>query len=143
MLSLLNIEKLMRKNKIWEATDMSCYQVQKLVLLATRQVNKSRSKLLGQGRVTLFGKPAYTGDSGLVTQTTTFPELGLSFFYGTKKGEVRYESEKAKCCCKYFLVWTNCRRDVFISFFLQPFTCGSGQECFFPMGLNKDIYIYI
>ena len=111
-------------------------------MLTTQQANKSRSKLLGQGRVTLFGKPAYTGDYGLVTQRTTFPELGLSFFYGTKKGEVRYENKKAKCC-KYFLVWTNCRGDVFISFFLQPFTCGSGQECFFPMSLNKDIYIYI
>lgn len=33
-----------------------------LVLLVTEQANKSRDKLLGQGTVTVFGKPLDTGD---------------------------------------------------------------------------------
>ena len=49
--------------------------VTKLVLLATWQANKSRDKLLGQGIVTLFEKPADQEDDGLVSQRTIFPEL--------------------------------------------------------------------
>ena len=47
----------------------------KLVLLATRQTNKSRGEVLGQGIVTLFGKPADQEDGGLVSQRTIFREL--------------------------------------------------------------------
>ena len=37
----------------------------KLILLAAHQVNKSRDEWLGQGIVTLFGKPADREDGGL------------------------------------------------------------------------------
>ena len=47
----------------------------KLLRLATRQANKSRDKWLGQGRGTLFGKPADREDGGHVSQRTVFPEL--------------------------------------------------------------------
>ena len=46
----------------------------KLVLLAARQANKLRGESLGQGMVTLFGKPADQGD-GLVSQRTILPEI--------------------------------------------------------------------
>ena len=36
----------------------------KLILLATRQANKSRDKVLGQGIAILFGKPANQEDGG-------------------------------------------------------------------------------
>ena len=49
----------------------------KIVLLIAKQANKSRDKLLGQGIVTLFGKPADGEDSGLLSQRTVFPELQL------------------------------------------------------------------
>lgn len=40
----------------------------KLKLLATQQTSKSRDELLGQGLVTLFGKPADREDGGLLSQ---------------------------------------------------------------------------
>lgn len=49
----------------------------KLLLLATRQANKLRDKVLGQGIRTLFAKPADREDSGLLSQRTVFPELQL------------------------------------------------------------------
>ena len=47
----------------------------KPVLLATRWVNKSRDESLGQGTVSLFGKPAAGEDDGPVSQSTVVPEL--------------------------------------------------------------------
>ena len=40
-----------------------------------QQSNKSRDKLLGQGTVTLFGKPTDQEDVRLVSQGTILPEL--------------------------------------------------------------------
>ena len=53
----------------------NCVTESKLILPTARQANKSRDKLLGQGIVTLFGKPADRDNGGLVSQRTTFPEL--------------------------------------------------------------------
>ena len=53
-----------------------CYQLQLLpehILLTAQQANKSRDELLGQGIVTLFGKPADKEDGGLVSQRTILP----------------------------------------------------------------------
>ena len=47
----------------------------KLILLAAQQANKSRAKLLGQGILTLFRKPADLAHGGLVSQRTILPEL--------------------------------------------------------------------
>ena len=47
----------------------------KLMLLAVQQENKSRFKSLGQGMVTLLGKPADQEDDGLVSQRTTLTKL--------------------------------------------------------------------
>ena len=42
----------------------------KLILIFAQLVNKSRDKLLGQGAVTLFRKPADQEDGGLVFQSS-------------------------------------------------------------------------
>ena len=47
----------------------------KFELLAPRQADKSRDKLLGQGIVTLFGKPANQEDGGLMSQRSISPEF--------------------------------------------------------------------
>ena len=47
----------------------------KFELLAPRQADKSRDKLLGQGIVTLFGKPADQENGGLMSQRTILSEL--------------------------------------------------------------------
>ena len=47
----------------------------KFVQLTAQQSNKSRDKLLGQGTVTLFGKPTDQEDVRLVSQGTILPEL--------------------------------------------------------------------
>ena len=47
----------------------------KPILLATRWVNKSRDESLGQGTVSLFGKPAAGEDDGPVSQSTVVPEF--------------------------------------------------------------------
>ena len=51
-----------------------CYFVTESKLI-TRQANKSRDKLLGQGMMTLFGKSADQEDGGLVSQRTILPKL--------------------------------------------------------------------
>ena len=51
----------------------------KLLLLATRQANKLRDELLGQGIATLFRKPADWEDGGLVSQRTILPNLEFRF----------------------------------------------------------------
>ena len=48
----------------------------KLVLLTTRQANQPRDKVLGQGVVTLSGKPANLEDGRLVSQRTILPRFG-------------------------------------------------------------------
>ena len=48
----------------------------KLILIFAQLVNKSRDKLLGQGAVTLFRKPADQEHGGLVSQSTVFPGFG-------------------------------------------------------------------
>ena len=49
----------------------------KFILLTSRawQASTSRDKLLGQGTVTLFRKPADQEEGGLLSQRTSFPEL--------------------------------------------------------------------
>ena len=47
----------------------------KFELLAPRQADKSRDKLLGQGIVTLFGKPADQENGGSESQKTIISEL--------------------------------------------------------------------
>ena len=47
----------------------------KLIRLATKQANKLRDNLLGQGIVTLFGKPGEREDGELVSQKTILPKL--------------------------------------------------------------------
>ena len=47
----------------------------KLARLTTGQANKPRDIVLGQGKATLFGKPADREDGGLVFQRPTLPEL--------------------------------------------------------------------
>ena len=49
----------------------------KFILLAAKQVNKSRDELLRQGIVALFGKPADQEEGGLLSQRTVLP--GLEF----------------------------------------------------------------
>lgn len=56
----------------------------KPVLLATPQAHTQRDGLLGQGTVTLFGKPAHREDGGLVSQRSLLPELEFRpFLYST------------------------------------------------------------
>ena len=45
------------------------------MLLTAQQANKLRDEVLGQGIVTLFGKPADQEDGRLVSQSTILPEL--------------------------------------------------------------------
>ena len=55
-----------------------CYG-SKLVLLTAWRVSKLRDQVLGQGRETLFGKPADWEDGGRrLSQRTIFPELELN-----------------------------------------------------------------
>ena len=49
----------------------------KLILLTPQQASKSRDKLLGQGRATLFRELAYWKDGGLVSQRTIPLELKI------------------------------------------------------------------
>lgn len=59
----------------------------KFILLAAQQVNKSRDKVLEQGIVTLFRKPADREDGILVSQRTILPGL-----------EFQKERHVAGCC---------------------------------------------
>ena len=51
----------------------------KCVLLTAQQTSKSRDGVLGQGIVTLFGKPADGEDDGLVSQRTVFHKVEFRF----------------------------------------------------------------
>ena len=87
----------------------------KFELLAPRQASKSRDKLLGQGIVTLFGKPADQENGGPESQNTIVSELGCRLFI--LKGEQ-----------VSFLFQPDSEGYVSMSSFLQPFTDGPGQN---------------
>ena len=53
----------------------------KFILLIKCQASKLKDEMLGQGIVTLFGKPADREDSGLVSQRTILPELEFRLLY--------------------------------------------------------------
>ena len=87
----------------------------KFELLAPRQADKSRDKLLGQGIVTLFGKPADQENGGSGSQKTIISELWCKLFI-LKGEEVR------------FWFQPDSKGYVFMSSFLQPFTDGPDQD---------------
>ena len=97
----------------------------KLIRLATLQANKPRDKLLGQGIVTLFGKPADREDSELVSQRTSLPKSEFSFLLYWEEG------------ITWNISWCRPASEggVLISFSLQSFTAGPGVLC----ELNKGI----
>ena len=51
----------------------------RFILLTAQQASTSRSKLLGQGIVTLLEKPVDREDGRLVSQGTVLPELEFGF----------------------------------------------------------------
>ena len=57
----------------------------KLILLAPCQASKSRNKLLGQGRVTLFGKPAGPEKGGLVSQRAILTQVRIQASFILKR----------------------------------------------------------
>ena len=73
---------------------------------------------MGQGRATLFGKPADREDSELVPQGTSLPEL-----------EFRLYTERGRDQGKHFRVRPASEGDVLTSFSLQLFTAGPGVLC--------------
>ena len=72
----------------------------KFILLAAKQVNKSRDELLRQGIVALFGKPADQEDGGLVFQRTALPKLELRL--------VLHQKGSGVGCCKLLRVKSLC-----------------------------------
>ena len=87
----------------------------KFELLAPRQADKSRGKLLGQGTVTLFGKPADQENGGSESQRTIISELWCRLFI-LKGEEIR------------FWFQPDSEGYVFMSSFQQPFTDGPDQD---------------
>ena len=69
--------------------------------------NKSRNKLLGQGRMTLFRKPADQKDDGLRPRRILFPELGFRLFSYQKGRESSQpfpgSNQTQKGCVPFFL----------------------------------------
>ena len=98
----------------------------KLVLLTTRQANKSRGELLGQRIVTLSGKLAEQ-DGKPEAQKTVSLSANSGSFYTTRGGT------KAK----HFLVPVSLRRGGVNFSHVQAFTGGPAQEV--PWGLNTGV----
>ena len=66
-------------NKYLLSIPVDKFLLSNFILLAAWQANKLRDKLLGQGNVTLFPKPA-DWDKELIWQRTIWPELELRLF---------------------------------------------------------------
>ena len=82
-----------------------CYG-SKLVLLTAWQVSKLRDQVLGQGRETLFGKPADWEDGGRrLSQRTVFPELEWNLLLWKREGcdwllQTSWRPLLAQCPCR-------------------------------------------